>query len=159
MDVYQRITDELRERRLFFKKEEESLLMGYVKATEINLLNLPQRSEGNYRENLYLNRKHSSCISIEIPNFLNDKKQKSEVKSKNEDMKKPNLKSLNGIFNFILLDFGKGLFDEKLDFDPSDEFENFKVSKKGNFDQKLKEIEIKSAIFNNLSEDSFFSLD
>jgi hypothetical protein len=37
--------------------------------------------------------------------------------------------------------------------------DNFKVVKKKDFDQELKEIEIKSAIFNTISEDLFFSLD
>jgi hypothetical protein len=60
---------------------------------------------------------------------------------------------------FLKPDFGKGLFDEKLDFDPSDDMDNFKVVKKKDFDQKLKEIEIKSAIFNTISEDLFFTLD
>jgi hypothetical protein len=37
--------------------------------------------------------------------------------------------------------------------------DNFKISKKHNFDFELKEIEIKSAIFNAVPEDLFFSLD
>lgn len=60
---------------------------------------------------------------------------------------------------FIYLDFGKGLFDEKLDFDPSEDLDSFKVMKKKNFDNELKEIQIKSAIFNTISEDLYFSLD
>lgn len=57
------------------------------------------------------------------------------------------------------LDFGKGLFDQKLDFDPSSDMDTYKVIKKNNFDVELKEIEIKSAMFNTVPEDLFFSLD
>ena len=67
-------------------------------------------------------------------------------------------KILLKIFNHFK-DFGKGLFDEKVDFDPSDDMDNFKIFKKQSFDYELKEIEIKSAIFNAVPEDLFFSLD
>ena len=114
-------------------------------------------------------------LEVDIPSFLNDKKQKKEISisTKNDEIEKPNLKPfLNGNSNIILIlnkillkifnhfkDFGKGLFDEKVDFDPSDDMDNFKIFKKQSFDYELKEIEIKSAIFNAVPEDLFFSLD
>ncbi len=57
------------------------------------------------------------------------------------------------------LDFGKGLFLEKNDFSPSSDF-GFHVPayKKDIFDVELKEIQIKSAMFNEVPEDVFFSL-
>lgn len=45
-----------------------------------------------------------------------------------------------------------------MDFDVSDDFD-FKIIKKQNFDYELRDIEIKSAIFNSVPEDMFFSLD
>ena len=59
-----------------------------------------------------------------------------------------------------LLEFGKGLFDTRYDFDPSDDMEQFVPSKKSHKQNAiLKEIEIKSAMFNAIPEDLFFSLD
>jgi hypothetical protein len=110
MEVYQRINDELRDRKLFFKKEEESLLMGYVKTTEINLLNPPGKSEGICGRNFFLNKKHSNSITVEIPNFFNDKnqndKKEGEMRKCEEKKANLNLKScLNG--KFILLNRNK----------------------------------------------------
>ena len=59
----------------------------------------------------------------------------------------------------IKLDFGKGLFDAKLDFDLSDNLDTYKIQKQSNFEVELKEIELKSALFNAVPEDMFFSLD
>ena len=181
MDVYQRISDELKERKNFILKEEESVNKGFVKAEIISLA--PERkmsfdfiaSASVYENEIMdevkplLKRKHSMAIEVEIPSFFNDKRRKSEVKVTPEKKKedgddKPTFKKCySGKFAnynyFILIDFGKGLFDEKLDFDHSDEMENFKVVKKQNFDFELREIEIKSAIFNTIPEDMFFSLD
>jgi hypothetical protein len=63
------------------------------------------------------------------------------------------------IFLKNYLDFGKGLFDEKLDFDPSENVDTYKIYKKTNFETELKEIEIRSAMFNSVPEDIFFYLD
>jgi hypothetical protein len=60
----------------------------------------------------------------------------------------------------IFLEFGKGLFDFRNDFDASDDVEPYVAPKKSQKqDAKLKEIEIKSAMFNSVPEDLFFSLD
>lgn len=58
------------------------------------------------------------------------------------------------------LEFGKGLFDTRYDFDPSDDFEPYVAHKKSNKNETiLKEIQIKSAMFNAIPEDLYFSLD
>jgi hypothetical protein len=71
-------------------------------------------------------------------------------------------------FNLILiLDFGKGLFNAKFDFDASEEFDNFKIPTLKQKEKiqiqieniELKEIEIKNAMFDVVQEDIFFSLD
>ncbi len=63
-------------------------------------------------------------------------------------------------FKPYFLEFGKGLFDKRYDFDPSDDIESYVVTKKTHKqDAILKEIEIKSALFNAVPEDLFFSLD
>jgi hypothetical protein len=52
------------------------------------------------------------------------------------------------------------LFDIRYDFDPSDDLEPYVAPKKSlKQDAILKEIEIKSAMFNEVQEDLFFSLD
>merc|ERR1711976_572817 len=155
MDVYQRISAELKERKSGVV-EDKTNLKGYTKV-EIEMddenlrdqLSISAFNEGSTQS--FLRRKTSS-IDIHIPSFLNDKKQKKEEVQKtdtNEVDKKPSLAQ----------NFGKGLFDEKLDFDPSSDMDNFKVSKKAKFDTEIKEIEIKNAMFNPLEEDIFFSLD
>jgi len=182
MDVYYRINEELKERKHISKKEEESVNSGFVKAeiasqSKLNLNSESHLSNDDFvqESKIFLKRKHSMSLEVDIPSFLNDKKQKKEISisTKNDEIEKPNLKPfLNGnlyiilILNKILLkifnhfkDFGKGLFDEKVDFDPSDDMDNFKIFKKQSFDYELKEIEIKSAIFNAVPEDLFFSLD
>lgn len=64
----------------------------------------------------------------------------------------------------IFLEFGKGLFNEKLDLDLSEDHEpyhiDFNKSRK-NTDISIfeKEVEINGAIFDSIPEDMFFSLD
>ncbi len=66
---------------------------------------------------------------------------------------------INYFSYYLFLDFGKGLFDEKHDFEPSDDMDDFKIIKKNAFDTELKEIEIKNAMFDTVREDLFFSID
>ncbi len=167
MDVYQRISDELNERKHLTLKEEESINQGFVKVVRnesrrtMSTSDLPSESDDCLpKDRSFLKHKHSLAIQVEIPSFFNDKKQKTETReAKKEEPEKPGEKKCLTGKEKINLDFGKGLFDEKLDFDPSDDMDSFKVVKKKDFDQKLREVEIKSAIFNTISEDLFFSLD
>lgn len=180
MEVYQRINDELKNRKLKQqegKEDIEGLLKVEIapkrKASTADLASTSL--EETYADKPLLSRKTSMAFEVEIPSFFNDKKQKCEplpapVKNdlkKEEDKPcsclKNCIKSKN-IFLFcfyliLYLGFGKGLFDEKLDFEPSSDMETFRVVKKQNFDDELKEIEIKSAMFNAVPEDMFFSLD
>ncbi len=160
MEVYQRINDELKQRKHLSLKEEESINQGFVKVMVKPPVSTSAASSEPDQNELepFLKKKHTMTIGIEIPSFFNDKKRKSEHEIKKEEERRPEKSSFNGN-SFLKIDFGKGLFDEKLDFEPSDDMDNFKVVKKKDFDSKLKEIEIKSAVFNTISEDLFFSLD
>jgi hypothetical protein len=51
---------------------------------------------------IFLKRKHTMSLEVDIPSFLNDKKQKKEISisTKNDEIEKPNLKPfLNGNLN------------------------------------------------------------
>jgi len=179
LEVYQRINSELKERKMIFQKEEVSAKEGFVKV-DFSCRKTRSSSDANStfdieeprRKDSLLGRKHSMNIQVEIPSFLNDKKQNVEVHAvknkkvvKADEPDKPAFKKcLNGtlykilIFNFKL-DFGKGLFDAKLDLDLSDNMETYKIQKQPHFEVELKEIELKSALFNAVPEDMFFSLD
>ena len=106
MDVYQRISDELKERENLTLKEVDSINKGFVKAEFSS-----QASERKMSVDLsasapvyimdevkpLLKRKHSMAIEVEIPSFFNDKRQpRSEVKvtseKKKEDGDKPTFK-------------------------------------------------------------------
>ena len=65
---------------------------------------------------------------------------------------------------WFFLDFGQGLFgEERIDLEISENFDNYKIPKNksvANYEaDELKEIELKSAMFNAVQEDIYFSLD
>jgi hypothetical protein len=112
MEVYQRINQELKERKILTLKEEESINQGFVKviksgrsqvsATEADS---PNDEEGE----LFLKRKHSMTISLEIPSFFNDKKNQTESKMKKVEEKPVDKPCLTGTI-FLTLRIRKRTF-------------------------------------------------
>ncbi len=115
IEVYQRINSELKERKLIFQKEEVSVKEGFVKVdfssrkTCISSdANSTFEKEEPKRKDSLIGRKHSMNFEVEIPSFLNDKKQNVETSSeknkkvvKTEEPDKPALKTcLNGTLLF-----------------------------------------------------------
>jgi hypothetical protein len=103
MEVYTRINEELKMRKIINKKEEESVNFGFIKA-EISpqLRKLSSAESSIDKEELLpegkvlLQRKHSMALEVEIPSFLNDKKQRKEQKDspkKKDEVEKPTLKA------------------------------------------------------------------
>ena len=102
-DVYQRINQELNERKHLTKKEEESINQGFVKVVHtesrrsMSTSELTSAKEDSLVEaQHFLKRKHSLAIEVEIPSFFNDKKQRVEPKPKDEPQKPPEKACLNG---------------------------------------------------------------
>lgn len=122
-----------------------------------------------------LNKKTKNSSEINIPNFLNDKtneirkrkeilKQKEEKKIFKNDLKE----SLNlaPTLNNNYSEFGRGLFNEKLDLDLSED-EPYQIkSHKNSTDSRdnfslimEKDIKINEAIFEPIPEETFLCLD
>lgn len=104
MDAYQRINDELKERKETALRK-ENCFYGYVKVELEQKTNSSTHdscsNEDNTKKSL-LKRK-TSGIEIEIPSFLNDKKQKVEVVFKKEEIEKPTFKKeINGKIYFFI---------------------------------------------------------
>jgi hypothetical protein len=111
MEVYQRISEELKERKTNSNNEENGF-EGFIKVditqktsmSSSNVISAFNKEENP--EKLFLKRKISMTIEVEIPSFLNDKKQKVEETSvpsnfliKNEELDKPSYKiCINGNF-------------------------------------------------------------
>lgn len=101
MEVYQRINEELKERKSQTKKEEESKNLGFVKVIQSQWTsgsNSETNSETDQESRAFLKRKHSMNIQVEIPAFLNDKKQKNDSIAKKEEEKPSDKACVNGIF-------------------------------------------------------------
>lgn len=101
MEVYQRINDELKERKNMSRKEEESKNLGFVKVIQSQWSSgstSETYSETDQENRAFLKRKHSMKIEIEIPAFFNDKNQKNEACVKREEEKPAEKACLNSIF-------------------------------------------------------------
>jgi len=131
---------------------------------------------------------HFPSFDLDIPSFFNDKSQRatqesgtinsipvqnlptkknyslnffdsqkvSQEKTKQEGCK---IVEKNASKNFMS-NFDLGLFAKKQDLDFSSDYNSYKLPyKKDSFDSDLKEIQIKSAMFNEVPEDLFFLLE
>jgi hypothetical protein len=111
MDVYQRINDELKERKKIVIEEKESINSGFIKAEisqgsdDRHETTPSATSEEETKPLTFINRKHSMPFDVEIPSFFNDKnfndKKQKLMKEKTPDKRaeedKPIMKSLKGI--------------------------------------------------------------
>lgn len=170
MQVFSRINEELKKRKTIKETEGENdgthserVPKRMLSATGISTNSLDDDNEFKG----FLKRKTSSTtvLDINIPSFLNDKKQKTSCEEKKRGMEESEVGfpkfCAKGKQSKIKIEFGKGLFENNGDFDPSSDLEPYKIPQKKSsfFESNLKQIELESEMFNRVEEDNFFNLD
>jgi len=157
-------------------KEEES-----TKSTKL--------SSGGSQEDKFLSKKCARFplgLNLKVPNFFNDRQELNYGQvpqdfpielggrnlfdsienfdnvfiKKHKEKKEENIDKNSISCKLFAKNFGKGLFEAKVDFTPSSDFEGFHLPsyRKDTFEADLREIQLKSAMFNEVPEDMFFVL-
>lgn len=142
-------------------------------------------SQQKQQQVTFLGRKKTfqeTADEVEIPSFLNDKemipmtkkfksdqKDESTKNEENEEKKKKIEETIqkNCIIKgkkkvLKILEFEKGLFNEKLDLSFSSDMDGMTLKKDSNKERESltkKEVEISGTMFDTLAEDMFFTLD
>lgn len=180
IDVFRRMTEELQKRNVLPKRDKKrqnrqgkEKLFRLIKKNETTHLSdsstsketTSQINSVKSEKNCFLNKKMR--INVEIPSFFNDKVQKRDTAQKVLDVSgAENLnqiifhKNLKNIYNENFINKNYISYSDKPVFMSSKTNDDLFFPSPGeDFESGLRDIELRSAMFNEISEDMFFVLD